>query len=217
MSPATSGLLTYVYQLDPMWVNFSISENEILSIPRSGSEGPLKFPPTNEFEVEVMLADGTVFPARGKIDFTESGVQQGDRHVPRARRRCRIPKGSCAPASSCAPGSIGAVRPQAILVPQRAVLQGAKSHYRLGGRQGLEGASARGRSRRVARRRLVHQPGLAARASGRGRRRDPRRRRHAAQDHRCAAGRARVRPRRRGGAPVERTAAKRKSRAAFVR
>ena len=30
VTAAASGLLTYVYQLDPMWVNFSISENELL-------------------------------------------------------------------------------------------------------------------------------------------------------------------------------------------
>ncbi|WP_125477914.1 efflux RND transporter periplasmic adaptor subunit, partial [Caballeronia terrestris] len=31
VTATSTGLLTYVYQLDPMWVNFSISENEILS------------------------------------------------------------------------------------------------------------------------------------------------------------------------------------------
>ena len=30
MTATSTGLLTYVYQLDPMWVNFSISENEML-------------------------------------------------------------------------------------------------------------------------------------------------------------------------------------------
>ncbi len=31
VTATATGLLTYVYQLDPMWVNFSISENEMLS------------------------------------------------------------------------------------------------------------------------------------------------------------------------------------------
>ena len=44
VTATATGLLTYVYQLDPMWVNFSISENEMLSVSRPGSEGAAQVP-----------------------------------------------------------------------------------------------------------------------------------------------------------------------------
>ena len=39
-----SGLLTYVAQLDPIWVDFSISEDEMLSMRRQRKEGLIRFP-----------------------------------------------------------------------------------------------------------------------------------------------------------------------------
>ncbi|MCQ4380010.1 hypothetical protein NO113_19300, partial [Clostridioides difficile] len=75
-----SGLLTYVYQLDPMWVNFSISENELLKYRDEITRGRLRFPPNDEFVVTLVLADGSEFPERGRINFanpafsTETGT-----------------------------------------------------------------------------------------------------------------------------------------------
>jgi membrane fusion protein (multidrug efflux system) len=63
------GLLTTVSQVDPIWVNFSISENELLSYRDQIAKGRLVFPRGQDFEVEVVLADGTVFPRRGHINF----------------------------------------------------------------------------------------------------------------------------------------------------
>ncbi|HTJ94068.1 MAG TPA: efflux RND transporter periplasmic adaptor subunit, partial [Pararobbsia sp.] len=70
VTPTQGGLLTYVYQLDPMWVNFSISENELLRYREQISKGQLRFPPGNQFDVTVILADGSVYPQPGRIDFT---------------------------------------------------------------------------------------------------------------------------------------------------
>ncbi|MBW8834997.1 MAG: efflux RND transporter periplasmic adaptor subunit, partial [Burkholderia sp.] len=75
-----SGLLTTVYQLDPMWVNFSISENEMLRYRDQIATGRLRFPPNNGFTVSLVLADGGVYPEQGSIDFanpafsTETGT-----------------------------------------------------------------------------------------------------------------------------------------------
>jgi membrane fusion protein (multidrug efflux system) len=123
-----SGLLTYVYQLDPMWVNFSVSENEMLRFQDQIAAGKLRFPPRSEFVVAVELADGSEFPARGKISFlnpafsTETGTFL-------VRAVLDNPKGVLRPGQFVRARVSGAVRPNAILVPQRAVLQGAKSHF----------------------------------------------------------------------------------------
>ncbi|MBK3786282.1 efflux RND transporter periplasmic adaptor subunit [Paraburkholderia aspalathi] len=128
VTAAATGLLTYVYQLDPMWVNFSVSENELLRYRDQIQKKQLVFPASNDFEVTVVLADGTVFPARGHINFTNPAfsTETGTFLV---RASFANPEGSLRPGQFVRARVSGAVRPNAILVPQRAVLQGAKSHF----------------------------------------------------------------------------------------
>jgi membrane fusion protein, multidrug efflux system len=123
-----SSLLTYVYQLDPMWVNFSVSENEMLRYRDQIARGQLRFPPSNDFLVTIILADGSVFPQQGHINFanpafsTETGTFL-------IRAAFDNPKGALRPGQFVRARVSGAIRPKAIVVPQRAVLQGAKSHF----------------------------------------------------------------------------------------
>ncbi|MGF6958193.1 efflux RND transporter periplasmic adaptor subunit [Paraburkholderia youngii] len=123
-----SSLLTYVYQLDPMWVNFSISENEMLKYRDEIAAGRLRFPPNNNFSVHLILADGTPYAEQGQIDFanpafnTETGTFL-------VRATFANPKNTLRPGQFVKAHVGGAIRPNATLVPQRAVLQGAKSHF----------------------------------------------------------------------------------------
>ncbi|MBN3767897.1 efflux RND transporter periplasmic adaptor subunit [Burkholderia sp. Ac-20365] len=128
VTPTQSGLLTYVYQLDPMWVNFSISENELLRYRDQVAKGLLRFPPDNQFDVTVIQADGSVYPQQGRIDFTNPAFSQ-DTGTFLVRASFANPKGTLRPGQFVRAKVSGAVRPNAILVPQRAVLQGAKSHF----------------------------------------------------------------------------------------
>ncbi|MFO1205045.1 MAG: efflux RND transporter periplasmic adaptor subunit [Burkholderiales bacterium] len=123
-----SSVLTYVAQTDPIWVNFSISENDMLTARQEQARGLLRMPANEAFEVEVILADGSVFPKRGRITFTNAdyNTQTGTFLL-----RATVPN----PGAALRPGQfvrvriLGAVRPNAILVPQQAVLQGAKGHF----------------------------------------------------------------------------------------
>nr|WP_175198255.1 efflux RND transporter periplasmic adaptor subunit [Paraburkholderia caffeinitolerans] len=123
-----NGLLTYVYQLDPMWVNFSISENQQLRYRDQVSSGQLRFPANNAFSVSLQLADGSTYKGHGNIDFanpafnTETGTFL-------VRAVFANPDGTLRPGQFVRARISGAIRPNAILVPQRAVLQGAKSHF----------------------------------------------------------------------------------------
>jgi membrane fusion protein, multidrug efflux system len=123
-----NGLLTYVYQLDPMWVNFSISENEALRYRDQIAAGRLRFPANNAFSVSLLLADGSVYKGQGNIDFanpafsTETGTFL-------VRAVFANPKALLRPGQFVRARVSGAIRPNAILVPQRSVLQGAKSHF----------------------------------------------------------------------------------------
>jgi membrane fusion protein (multidrug efflux system) len=104
---SSNSLLTSVAQLDPMWVNFSISENETLRYRDESQRGLLKLPSGDNFEVEVVLADGT---------FLVRAVLANSRGQLRPGQFVRVQV-------------YGASRPNAILIPQRAVQQGAKSHF----------------------------------------------------------------------------------------
>jgi len=122
-----NSLLTIVEQVDPIWVDFTISENEMLGLRRDRDKGLLKLPPNDQYVVEVILADGALFPQKGRITFANASFnpQTGTFLL-----RASLPN----PDSTLRPGQFvrvrvsGAVRVNAILVPQAAVLQGPKSH-----------------------------------------------------------------------------------------
>jgi membrane fusion protein (multidrug efflux system) len=122
------GLLTTVSQIDPIWVNFSVSENQQLSYRDQQNRGQLKFPPNNDFEVEVVLADGSIFPYRGHINFAAPSFSP-ETGTFLVRTELPNPKGLLRPGQFVRARVIGATRPAAMLVPQRAVQQGAKGHY----------------------------------------------------------------------------------------
>ena len=61
--------LTTVAALSPMWVNFSMSENEVQSYRDQIERGQLRRPPSGKWLVEVVLVDGSVFPHTGSITF----------------------------------------------------------------------------------------------------------------------------------------------------
>ncbi|MEN2471650.1 efflux RND transporter periplasmic adaptor subunit [Burkholderia sp. GS2Y] len=128
VTATAAGLLTYIYQLDPMWVNFSISENEMLKRRDEIAKGKLRFPPNDEFVVTLVLADGTEFPQRGRINFANPAFST-DTGTFLVRAVFDNPNGTLRPGQFVRARVSGATRPGAVLVPQRAVLQGAKSHY----------------------------------------------------------------------------------------
>jgi membrane fusion protein, multidrug efflux system len=123
-----SSLLTTVDQVDPMWVNFSLSENDMLNFRAQQASGQLNMPKEDSFEVEVVLANGAVFPHKGRITFAnaEYNLQTGTFLL---RATLPNPDGSLRPGQFVRTRVSGATRPDAIVVPQKAVLQGAQGHF----------------------------------------------------------------------------------------
>lgn len=125
---ASNNLLTTVSQIDPMWVNFSVSENQILRLREAVGKGQIKLPDKGNFTVELVLADGSVFQNRGSISFADpSFSKETGTFLVRATFENR--DGTLKPGQFVRVHVLGATRPNAILVPQRAVQQGAKSHF----------------------------------------------------------------------------------------
>ncbi len=123
-----NSLLTTVSVLSPMWINFSLSENEVGRIRSEAEKGLLKLPADRQFVVEIELVDGTVFPYKGRITFADPSYnsQTGTFLI---RASVENPQGVLRPNQYVRTRLHGAVRPNAILVPQRAVQQGAKGHF----------------------------------------------------------------------------------------
>jgi membrane fusion protein (multidrug efflux system) len=123
-----SSLLTYVDQVDPIWVNFSLSENDMLNFRAQQASGQLNMPKADSFEVEVLLANGSVFPNTGRITFANATYnQQTGTFLLRAT--FPNPDGTLRPGQFVRTRVSGATRPNAIVVPQKAVLQGAQGHF----------------------------------------------------------------------------------------
>jgi membrane fusion protein, multidrug efflux system len=124
----TNSQLTTVAVLSPMWVNFSLSENEVQSFRDQIEKGRLARAPDNRYVVEVVLVDGQVFPFTGRITFTDPAfnAQTGTFLI---RASVDNPQGLLRPNQYVRARVKGATRPNAILVPQRAVLQGSKGHF----------------------------------------------------------------------------------------
>jgi len=125
---ADNSLLTSVEQVDPIWVNFTISENDMLALRGDQAKGILKLPSNDNYTVEVVLADGSVYPRKGKITFANASFnQQTGTFLLRAT--LPNPDGTLRPGQFVRARVSGPVRVNAILVPQQAVLQGAKGHF----------------------------------------------------------------------------------------
>ncbi len=126
LSPMNS-LLTTVAVLSPIWVNFSLSENELQGFREEVAKGALRPPKDGNFVVEVILVDGSLFPHTGRITFASPSynAQTGTFML---RASVENPEGVLRPNQFVRVRLKGAVRPAAILVPQRAVQQGSEGH-----------------------------------------------------------------------------------------
>jgi membrane fusion protein (multidrug efflux system) len=123
-----NSLLTYVAQLDPIWVNFSVSENQLLSGRQQRDAGFLIMPAEEKFVVEVVFADGSIHPHKGHVNFAEPTVDP-ETGTMLIRAELANPESQMRPGQFVRVRLHGASRPNAILVPQTAVLQGAKGHF----------------------------------------------------------------------------------------
>lgn len=123
-----NSLLTTVAVLSPMWVNFSISENEMQRFRNQADKGLIQRPKDDSYLVEVLLVDGSVFPHTGRIAFADPSFnsQTGTFLI---RASVENPQGVLRPNQYVRVRLRGATRPNAILVPQAAVQQGPKGHF----------------------------------------------------------------------------------------
>jgi len=119
--------LTYVAALDPIWVNFSVSQNQIAKTRNERESGRIVTPEGQDYEVELVLPDGTQYPYKGKISFADPSFSQ-DTGSFLVRAVLPNPKRQLRPGMFVTAHVKGAMRPDAIVVPQLAVQQGSNGH-----------------------------------------------------------------------------------------
>jgi membrane fusion protein (multidrug efflux system) len=124
---AESAQLTYVAAVDPVWVNFSVSQNQMARMRSDMSAGRVTVPQDQKFPVEVSLSDGSVYPEKGTISFADPSFSQ-DTGSFLVRAVIPNPQRALRPGMFVTAKVEGLVRPDAIVIPQLAVQQGANGH-----------------------------------------------------------------------------------------
>jgi membrane fusion protein (multidrug efflux system) len=122
-----SANLTYVAAIDPIWVNFSVSQNQTAKLREDTQKGRIILPQGRDYEVDLVLSDGAVYPHQGKINFADPSFSQ-DTGSFLVRAVLPNPKRELQPGMFVTANVKGAQRPNAVVVPQLAVQQGSNGH-----------------------------------------------------------------------------------------
>ncbi len=128
ITPGANSLLTTIVQLNPMWVNFGIGENEVLKIQSQEQAGQLKGPGIKKVDIELILADGSIYPQKGRITFVDP-VVNADTGTYNIRAEVANPDNALRPGQFMRVRIQGVFRPGAIMVPQRSVMQGPNGKF----------------------------------------------------------------------------------------
>ena len=120
--------LTEVARVDPIWVEFSVAENQLLAARHNADDQSVRYPEHGAFDVGLTLADGTEHPWTGRLSFADAAVSDRTGSL-LMRAEVPNPKASLRPGQFVSISLGGAYRPEAIAVPQAAVHQGPKGPY----------------------------------------------------------------------------------------
>ena len=121
-------LLTTITQTDPIKIRFGVADTDQMRWRTEVDAGQLKLPQNSAFEVEVKLADGRTYSRRGKVLFSDTRVSRSTGTV-EAEAEISNPDGALMPGQFVRVRLLGAMRPQALQIPSRAVLEGPQGRF----------------------------------------------------------------------------------------
>ncbi|GAB3762387.1 efflux RND transporter periplasmic adaptor subunit [Ramlibacter monticola] len=121
-------LLTTLTQTDPMKVRFGIADTDQMKWRNEAAAGRLQLPPHEAFTIEIKLADGSLYPRKGKLLFSDTRVS-GNTGTVEAEAEVPNPDGVLKPGQFVRVRLTGATRLNALLVPSRAVLEGPQGKF----------------------------------------------------------------------------------------
>ncbi len=120
--------LTTIIETDPIYVYFSFADNDYLKLMKAINTGQIAPPKDDKYQVTLALGDGSKYTRTGKLDFKNNVVSPTTGTI-QLRAIFPNPDGQLVPNQFVRVVLKGAVRPHAILVPQRAVLENAKGQF----------------------------------------------------------------------------------------
>lgn len=115
-STGDAGLLTSIYQINPIWVRFGLSSSDTAQLPGG------RLDPKQNTSVELLLPNGRVYPEKGKLNFQSTFI---DPKLGTQQMRAEFPN----PTSEILPGQFLRIRvttgiqENVFLVPQASVIQ----------------------------------------------------------------------------------------------
>jgi membrane fusion protein, multidrug efflux system len=122
---AQTDLLTTIHQMDPMYVIVSAPETFLLKRRRDIISKRIQHPGIYKLTGQITFVDGTTYPHEGVLDFADVGLR-----AETGSRQARVvfpnPDRVLLPGQFVTVRFHGVSKPNAILVPQRAVQQGPK-------------------------------------------------------------------------------------------
>ncbi|MDN0085019.1 efflux RND transporter periplasmic adaptor subunit [Crenobacter sp. SG2305] len=115
-----ASLLTTISQLDPIYVNFSVSDNDMLRLRKLEQSGKLKLAEPKKLNVRLKLSDGSEYSQAGSLNFTDNIIDPATGTV---SSRALFPnaKGQILPGQFVRVVLDGVTRTNALVVPQKAV------------------------------------------------------------------------------------------------
>jgi membrane fusion protein (multidrug efflux system) len=121
-------LLSQITQLDPIRLRFGLSEREQLAMRTDQVSGLLDLPQDNQWKASIKLQDGSVYPHTGLVNFSDIRINQ---YTGTSELQAVVanPEFSLRPGQFVRVTLSGAVRKNAFLVPQRAVLDSGSGKF----------------------------------------------------------------------------------------
>ncbi len=119
---AANSQLAVLRQVDPIYVRYSISEQELLNWNRLQESGQVTMPKREELELEVTLGDGRTYRHRGRINFVDVQVEPSTGTAV-IRGTVPNPEGNLRPGQFVHATVLGIERVDTVTVPQKAVVQ----------------------------------------------------------------------------------------------
>lgn len=126
---SATGLLTNITQLDPIYVIFSASESEMMSLSNMVNNGLIRNPENkSEIVAKIKFSNDSFYPLPGQINFINSGIDEGTGTI-KLRAVFPNPKKQLKPGQFLRLVMEGLTRVNALIVPQEAIMQGANGSY----------------------------------------------------------------------------------------
>lgn len=125
---AVGNPLTTVTQLDPIYIDFSLSDKRVERLNSGEKDGTITIPNNHRYQVSLLNADGSVYSQKGHLDFIASTVDPGTGSV-MARAIFNNPQGLLLPGAFKQVKLHGAYYHDAVIIPLRAVVTTPQGNF----------------------------------------------------------------------------------------